>query len=87
MSTRDLEEEVVSYRVAGTSLLDDDIGQEVVVIDGNGSVIINNQSWAFVRDLLHAVDFIPWNKGQSTSSMRQTVSTFNPSHHFTFKVM
>lgn len=73
MSTRDLEEEVVGYRVAGASLLDDDVSQEVVIINGNGSVIVNNQSWSFVGDLLHAVDFIPWNKRQNTSSMRQTV--------------
>jgi len=64
--TRDLEDEVVSYRVAGTSFLDNNIGQEVVVVNWNGSMIVHYQGWSFVRDLLHSMDFISWHTGQST---------------------
>lgn len=58
VSTWDLEEEVVSYRVAGPSLLDDNIGQKVIVVNGNGSMIVHYQCWSFVRDFLHPMDLI-----------------------------
>lgn len=56
--TWNLEEEVVSDRVAGASLLQDDTGQEVVVVDGDGAVVVHDQRCPFIRNLLHAVDFI-----------------------------
>lgn len=72
VSTWDLEEKMVSNRVAGSSLLDDETGQEVVVVDRNGSVIVHYQRWSFVWDLLHAIDFIAWNTGQRTQSIHVT---------------
>lgn len=64
--TWDLEEEVVGHRVAGPSFLDDDSGQEVVVVDGDGSVVVDDQGRPLLRDLLHAVDLVAWSMGQSS---------------------
>lgn len=69
VSTWDLEEEMVSYRVAGPSLLDDNIGQKVIVVYGNGSMIVHYQCWSFIRDLLHPMYLVAWDTGQSTWGM------------------
>lgn len=63
---------MVSDRVAGPSLLDDNIGQKVIVIDGNGSMIIHYQCWSFVRDLLHPMNLIAWYTGQSKLDIHDT---------------
>lgn len=57
-STWDLEEEVVRYRVAGPPLLDDHISQKVIVVYWNGSMIVHDQRWSFVWDLLQPVDLV-----------------------------
>lgn len=63
---------MIGYRVTGSSLLDDHIGQEVVVVDGNGSMIVDYQRCSFVRDLLHPVDLIAWITGRSTQGTHVT---------------
>lgn len=63
MNTWDLEEEVVSYRVAGPSLLNDNTGQKVIVVNGNGSMVVHYECWSYVRYLLHPVDLIAWYTG------------------------
>lgn len=72
MTTWDLEQEVVGHRVARSSLLDDDVGQEVVVVDRNGSVVVHNQCWSFFWDLLHPVDLIAWYTGQRSQGVTFT---------------
>lgn len=59
-STWDLEEEVVSYRVTGPPLLENNIGQKVIIINGNSSMVVHYQCWSFVRYFLHPMDFIAW---------------------------
>lgn len=56
--TWDLENEVVSHRVAGPPLLNDHTGQEVIVVNGDGAMVVDYECRAHVRDLLHPVDFI-----------------------------
>lgn len=58
--TWDLKEEVVRYRVAGASFLNNNIGQEVIVVDGNGSMVIDYQRWPCVWYLLHPMNLIAW---------------------------
>lgn len=58
-STWDLKEEVVGYGVAGPSLLNDNVSEEVVVVDWNGSVIVHDQSWSFIGNLFHTMNLIP----------------------------
>lgn len=58
------EKEVVGDRVAGPSFLENDIGQEVVVINGNGSVIVHDERRPLVGDLVHAVDLVAWRQGK-----------------------
>lgn len=59
--TWDLEEEVVAHRVAGPPFLNDNISQKVIVVNGNGSMVIDYQCWSCVWDLLHSMNLIAWN--------------------------
>lgn len=59
--TWDLEEEVVAYRVAGPSFLNNDVCQKVIVVNGNGSMVIDYQCWSCVWDLLHSMNLVAWN--------------------------
>lgn len=59
--TWDLEEEVVAYRVAGPSFLNNDVCQKVIVVNGNGSMVIDYQCRSCVWDLLHSMNLIAWN--------------------------
>lgn len=61
MQTWDLEEEVVSDRVAGPPLLNNNVCQKVIVVNGNGSMVIDYQGWSRVWDLLHSMNLIAWN--------------------------
>ena len=49
--------------MTGPSFLEDNIGQEVVVVDRNRSMIVHNQCWSFVRDVLQPMDLIAWYTG------------------------
>lgn len=66
------EKEVVGDRVAGPSFLENDIGQEVVVINGNGSVIVHDERRPLVGDLVHAVDLVAWRQGKDPTWSRPT---------------
>lgn len=59
-NTWDLENEVVSHRVAGPALLNDHTGKEVIVVDGNGSMVVDYQGRSRVRYLVQPVDLITW---------------------------
>lgn len=75
MQTWDLEEEVVSYRVAGPPLLNNNICQKVIVVNGNGSMVIDYQSWSCVWDLLHSMNLIAWNSltKQTIKNLQQSI--------------
>lgn len=77
VNTWDLEEEVVGYRVAGPSLLNDNTGQKVIVVNGNGSMVVHYQCGSDVRYLLHPMDLIAWYTGQIHRYMRYTCSRFH----------
>lgn len=51
---------MVGHGVAGASPLEDDAGQEVVVVHGDRSVVVDDERRAGGRDLLQAVDLIAW---------------------------
>lgn len=57
-NTWNLENEVVGDRVASPSLLNDYTGQEIIVVNGDGSMVVDYQGRSHVRDLLHSMDFI-----------------------------
>lgn len=50
--TWDLEQEVISHRVTRAAFLDDQSRQEVVVVDGNRSMIIDDEGGSVFWNLL-----------------------------------
>lgn len=63
VKTWDLENEVVGNRVASPALLNDHTGKEIIVVNGNGSMIVDYQCRSRVRYLLQPVDFITCSTG------------------------
>lgn len=63
VKTWDLENEVVSDRVASPALLNDHTGKKIIVVNGNGSMIVDYQCRSRVRYLLQPVDFITCSTG------------------------
>lgn len=72
-----LKEEVVTYRVAGSSFLNNNICQKVIVVNGNGSMVIDYQCWSCVWYLLYSMNLIAWKRVQYSIPLEFCSHTFD----------